>query len=136
MKWLSRSSDSLGRHLPGFTLEETTRGKGLGHQGGALIEDSAGPQGIVADLAIAHVSFAWHPDSAAMGQERGGRATGGEGVEGRGLGSPDCVGGISSTDSDAVHDAHDDGPFDTLKLGLSLEFEVHDPISLHPPFRD
>ncbi len=109
--------------LPDLALEDLAALDGQLHQLGALVEDAAGAEGVVADLAVAHVVVAGQADGGAVGGQGGGHRAlqGRQGIQVRGPGDPDGVALVAAADADAVHDDHQDRALDASEGRVLLE---------------
>ena len=117
-------SDPLGQFLPDgglLPLEECSGRDRPGDQLRALIEDAPRTEGVVADLAIAHIVIRRHPDRLPVGDELSRGCRFGKPVEGRCPRKPDGIRLIATTDPDSVHDADDDRSSHTGEPCVLLE---------------
>ena len=108
---------ALDDGLPDVTLEEGPGRDGLVHQLGALVEDPAAAQRVVADLAVAHVVVGGQPGGDAVGPHQGVGVVGDEPVQGRGPGLHHRVPRARRGHADAVHDDLHHG---TTRLGKAI----------------
>ncbi len=91
---------------PQLGAEERAVGQGPVHQLGPLGEDPSGPEGVVADLAVAHVVVARQTDRLPVGRQLGVAGACRQLVERRGRGLADRVGRAFGGDADTI--GHDD----------------------------
>ena len=68
-----------------------------------------------------------------MRPERGRGDLSGQGVEGRGSGEPDGIGGVLAADSDPIHDTNHNRSVHAFECRVSFQRPVHD--LLLPPLR-
>jgi len=111
--------------LPGFALVESARSDGLGNERGALVEDAAAADGVVADFGVAHVVVGGHADGGSVGLERGVGAVGHEPVEIGLPGGADKIALFVLAEAHAVHDDEDDRALGAGIAGNFLEFQRH-----------
>ena len=108
--------DAVGDLAPAGVLENRAGCDGVTHQRRALLEDAAAADGVVADLAVAHVLVARHADRAAVRLELGIDRVRLEPVEVRLHGALHIVAVGILADPDPVHDHQDQRPLRPLKI--------------------
>ncbi len=115
----------LDRLVPHLGLEDRSRLDRPVHQLGALGEDPAGAERVVADLAVAHVVIGWQPDGRPVRCQFGVQLAAGQLVEGRCVGDGDRVAGIGWSDADPVGDHEQQRPRSTGERWMLAEFQRH-----------
>ncbi len=90
--------------VPGFAGEDGAAMDRLVDQSRPLGEDPPGPQGIMADLGIAHIIIGGQADRLAVGLQSQHQPFLHQQVEGRGVGDMHSVALVVRPDTDTVHD--------------------------------
>jgi hypothetical protein len=123
MKWSASPGGEHGAHgvAPGGADEHRAGGDRLVDELGPLVEDPAGAERVVADLAVAHVGVGRHADRGAVREQAGERRQGAHDVEVGRVRLRDGVAEVAEPEADAVHDDRHDRAFGGAARGVCAE---------------